>query len=146
MLAVAVGLAVLAVATGDRLDRLEAGLATGTLALVVVLALWRPGAAPTTATDLGPADWLRAVVAVGVYLGVASGYAVLGGMRDSDRLTWAATGALVLFTTTQALAVFAPILSGAVLFLAVGVVLLGTGVLADRGRRRLVADRAQATT
>ena len=45
-----------------------------------------------------------------------------------------------MFVTVQAFAVFAPILSGAALFLIVGVVLLGTGVLADRGRRRLVSE------
>ena len=56
------------------------------------------------------------------------------------RLTWLATAALVVFVTVQAFAVFAPILSAAALFLVVGVVLLGTGVLADRGRRRLVSE------
>ncbi len=145
-LGVAVVLAAVAVATGERLGRLEVGLAALVLALVVVLALWRPAANPTTATDLAPLDWVRAFVAVAAYLGVASGYAVLGGLRDSDRLTWAATAALVLFTTTQAFAVFAPILSGAVLFLAVGVVLLVTGVLADRGRRRLLTERSGVAT
>ncbi len=143
-LGAAVVLAVAAAATGERVDRLEVGLAALVLALVVVLALWRSGADPSTASDVGALDWVRAVVAVAVYLAVASGYAVLGGMRDSDRLTWAATAALVLFTTTQAFAVFAPILSGAVLFLAVGVVLLATGVLADRGRRRLLTERREA--
>lgn len=140
-LGLAVLLGVLAAVTGERLDRLEVGLASVGLVLVTLLALWRPEVDPTTATDLAPQDWLRAVVAVALYLAVASGYAVLGGARDSDRLTWAATAALVLFTTTQAFAVFAPILSGAVLFLAMGVVLLGTGVLADRGRRRLLAEQ-----
>lgn len=145
LLWVALGLAlvlgVVAVLRGERLDRLEVGLSALGLVLVVLLALWRASAEPGVASDLTPGDWLRAVVAVVVYLAVASGYAVLGGARDSDRLTWAATAALVLFTTTQAFAVFAPILSGAVLFLAVGVVLLGTGVLADRGRRRLLAEQ-----
>ena len=87
---------------------------------------------------------LRAVLSVVAYLSVASGYAVLGGMRDSWRLTWLATAALVVFVTVQAFAVFAPIVSGAALFLIVGVVLLGTGVLADRGRRRLVTEAKEA--
>ncbi|MBM6401041.1 DUF2157 domain-containing protein [Phycicoccus sonneratiae] len=146
VLGLAVVLAAAAVVTGHRLDRLEVGLAALGLVLVVLLALWRPEADPSVASDLAPGDWVRAVVAVAVYLGVASGYAVLGGARDSDRLTWAATAALVLFTTTQAFAVFVPILSGAVLFLAVGVVLLGTGVLADRGRRRLLAEREEGAS
>ena len=83
-------------------------------------------------------------MSVGLFLALSSGYAVLGGMRDSSRLTWVATAGLVVFVTTQAVAVFAPILSGAVLFLAVGAVLIGTGVLADRGRRRLTAQGKEA--
>jgi uncharacterized membrane protein len=67
-------------------------------------------------------------------------------MRDSGRLTWLATAALVVFVTVQASAVFAPIVSGAALFLIVGVVLLGTGVLADRGRRRLVTEAKPVLT
>ncbi|MBM6402910.1 DUF2157 domain-containing protein [Phycicoccus sp. CSK15P-2] len=140
VLGLAALLAGLAVLRGDRLDRLEVGLATGATVLVVLLAVWRADEDPTSTADLAVGDWARAAVAVGVYLLVASGYAVLGGMRDSGRLTWLATAALVVFVTTQALAVFAPILSGAWLFLLVGVVLLATGVLADRGRRRLAAQ------
>ena len=68
--------------------------------------------------DLPAGAWVRAVLAVVAYLVVASGYAVLGGMRDTGRLTWLATAALVVFVTVQAFAVFAPILSGAALFLA----------------------------
>ncbi|HMM93678.1 DUF2157 domain-containing protein [Phycicoccus sp.] len=143
-LGVAVVLAAAAAVTGERLDRLEVGLAAGALVAVVGLGLWRTSGDLGSTSSLTAADWARAVVAVLVYLAVTSGYAVLGGMRDSDRLTWAATAALVLFTTVQAFAVFAPILSGAVLFLAVGVVLLATGVLADRGRRRLVAEGREA--
>ncbi|PKW27270.1 DUF2157 domain-containing protein [Phycicoccus duodecadis] len=140
VVAVALVVAVAGVLTGDRLDRLEVGLATAVLALVVVLALWRPSSGALRTGELTGGDWVRAVVTVVAYLAVASGTAVLGGLRDSDRLTWLATAALVVFTTTQAFAVFAPVLSGSVLFLAVGVVLLGTGVLADRGRRRVVRE------
>ena len=53
----------------------------------------------------GSAPWSRSLA----YLAVASGYAVLGGMRDTGRLTWLATAALVVFITVQAFAVFAPI-------------------------------------
>jgi hypothetical protein len=59
--------------------------------------------------------------------------------RDLPALTGLATAALVLFTTVQSFAVFAPIISGASLFLAVGLVLLASGYLFDRARRRLVA-------
>lgn len=140
-LGVALLLAVAAGLRGDRLDRLEVGLAALALVLTSGLALWRYD---ITGND-GPLDlttgaWVRAFLAVAAYLVVASGYAALGGMRDTGRLTWLATAALVIFVTVQAFAVFAPILSGAALFLVVGVVLLTTGILADRGRRRLVRE------
>lgn len=72
---------------------------------------------------------------------LATAVAVLGVLRESQRLTVIATAALVLFVTVQAFGVFAPIFSGAALFLTLGLVLLATGYLADRGRRTLVADR-----
>lgn len=140
VLGVAVVLAAVAAAVGGRLARREVGLAAVTLVLVVVLALWRVDGGLDDVSDLSAGTWARTVVAVLVYLAVASGYAVLGGLADSGRLTWLATAALVVFTTTQAFAVFAPILSGAVLFLAVGIVLLVTGVLAERGRRHVLTE------
>jgi uncharacterized membrane protein len=143
-LGVAVLLAAAALVRGDRVDRLEVGLAALALALTVGLSLWRFDESVLDTADLPAGAWLRAVLSVAAYLAVASGYAVLGGMRDSWRLTWLATAALVVFVTVQAFAVFAPIVSGAALFLIVGVVLLGTGVLADRGRRRLVSEAKEA--
>ncbi len=143
-LAVAAGAAGLALWRGDRTDRIETGLALVALALAVGLSLWR---FDTTELDnLTAGEWARAFVAVAVYLAVASGYAVLGGMRDSVRMTWAATAALVVFTTVQATAVFSEIMSGAALFLLVGVVLIGSGILADRGRRRLVREGREAAS
>jgi uncharacterized membrane protein len=139
-LGVAVVLAGAALVRGDHVDRLEVGLAALALALTVGLSLWRFDENLLDTADLPTGAWVRAVLSVVAYLVVASGYAVLGGMRDSSRLTWLATAALVVFVTVQAFAVFAPIVSGAALFLIVGVVLLGTGVLADRGRRRLVGE------
>jgi uncharacterized membrane protein len=143
-LGVAVVLAGVAAARGDRVDRLEVGLAGLALALTVGLSLWRFDEDLLDTADLPTGAWLRAVLSVVAYLAVASGYAVLGGMRDSSRLTWLATAALVVFVTVQAFAVFAPIVSGAALFLIVGVVLLGTGILADRGRRRLVTEAKES--
>jgi uncharacterized membrane protein len=143
-LGAAVLLAVGAVIRGDRLDRIEVGLAALGLALTVGLSLWRFDEGVLDTANLPTGAWLRATLSVVAYLVVASGYAVLGGMRDSGRLTWLATGALVVFVTVQAFAVFAPIVSGAALFLLVGVVLLVTGVLADRGRRRLVTEAKEA--
>ena len=143
-LAVGVVLAGAAFVLGDRTDRLETGLAAGALAIGVGLSLWRyPGG---DLENLSAWAWVRVFVAVAVYLAAASGYAVLGGMRDSARMTWFATAALVVFTTVQAFSVFAEILSGAALFLLVGVVLIGTGILADRGRRRLVREGKEAVS
>jgi uncharacterized membrane protein len=137
-LAVGAVLAGAAILLGDRTDRLEVGLAGAALVVGVGLSLWRdPGG---DLQDLSVGAWVRVFVAVAAYLAAASGYAVLGGMRDSARMTWFATASLVVFTTVQAFAVFAEILSGAALFLLVGVVLIGTGILADRGRRRLVRE------
>jgi len=143
-LGVAIVLAGAAFVRGDRVDRLEVGLAALALALTVGLSLWRFDENLLDTADLPAGAWLRAVLSVVAYLAVASGYAALGGMRDSSRLTWLATAALVVFVTVQAFAVFAPIVSGAALFLIVGVVLLGTGILADRGRRRLVSEAKEA--
>ena len=143
-LAIAIVLAGAAFVRGDRVDRLEVGLAALALALTVGLSLWRFDENLLDTADLPTGAWLRAVLSVVAYLAVASGYAALGGMRDSSRLTWLATAALVVFVTVQAFAVFAPIVSGAALFLIVGVVLLGTGILADRGRRRLVSEAKEA--
>ena len=70
---------------------------------------------------------------------VAVGVAVLGTLRDSWQLTATATAALVVFTTFQSFAVFAQIIEGAWLFVVLGLVFLGTGVLFDRARRRLAA-------
>lgn len=123
--------------------RLEVALAAGALVAGLLLALWRPGTGTSAGVGLAPAEYVRAAVAVLLYLAVASGYAVLGASRDSGRLTLLATAAIVVFTTFQAFAVFAPILSGAALFLTVGVVLLVTGWLGDRGRRRLARGRSE---
>ncbi|HSF34665.1 MAG TPA: DUF2157 domain-containing protein [Nocardioides sp.] len=143
-LGVALALAVAALARGDRIDRFEVALAAVALAFTVGLSLWRFDEGVMDTANLPPGAVVRAVLAVVAYLLVASGYAVLGGMRDTSRLTWLATAALVVFVTVQAFAVFAPIVSGAALFLIVGLVLIGTGILADRGRRRLVSETKEA--
>jgi uncharacterized membrane protein len=87
-------------------------------------------------TDAGVAN---AAVSVVVYVVVAVGVAVVGALRESWRLTALATTALVVFTTVQSFSVFAQLLEGAWLFVALGLVFLGTGFGFDRARRRLVA-------
>jgi uncharacterized membrane protein len=143
-LGVAIVLAAAALARGGRIDRFEVALSAVAMAFTIGLSLWRFDENVMDTANLPPGAVARAVLAVVAYLLVASGYAVLGGMRDTSRLTWLATAALVVFVTVQAFAVFAPIVSGAALFLIVGLVLIGTGILADRGRRRLVSETKEA--
>jgi uncharacterized membrane protein len=125
-----------AISTGrDRLEALAPCLgAVGG----VLLVLWE---APGPVQGVVPLEgYAHAFISVAVYVVTAGWYAVLGVLRNSTRLTFLGTGALVLFTTVQSFAVFAPIITGATLFLVLGVILLGSGYLFDRGRRRLVAN------
>ncbi|MDP9443970.1 MAG: DUF2157 domain-containing protein [Actinomycetota bacterium] len=104
----------------------------------VLLVLWE---APGPVQGVVPLEgYAHAFISVAVYVVAAGWYAVLGVLRNSTRLTFLGTAALVLFTTVQSFAVFAPIITGATLFLILGVILLGSGYLFDRGRRRLVAN------
>jgi uncharacterized membrane protein len=100
----------------------------------LLLIAWEAG---SDAGSVGLEDWAHAILSVAVYLAVASGVAVVGILRDSGRLTFLALAALTVFTTVQAFAVFAQIIQGAVLFVVIGLILAGTGWLADRGRRQL---------
>ena len=133
MLAVAGALAVAGLTTRAE-SRLEVLGAAGAAAAAGGLVVWDAGG--DTVTDAGVA---KAAVSVVVYVLVAVGVAVVGALRDSWRLTVLATAALVVFTTVQSFAVFAQILEGAWLFVALGLVFLGTGWGFDRARRRLVA-------
>ena len=134
---VAVLLAIGALAVGTRWGRVEVALALGGLAVAFLLSVWRTEDLDTA--NVGAAGYARAAVAVVAFLVIATGYAALGAIRDSTRLTVVATIAVVIFVTFQAFAVFAPIISGSALFLSTGIVLIASGFLADRGRRRLLA-------
>ena len=117
-------------------ERLESLTGAGVAAAAAALAAWE------TNTDLdavGPAEWAHAAVSVTAYVAAAIGIAILGTKHDSWRLTALATGALVVFTTFQSFAVFAPIIQGAWLFVVLGLIFLGTGFTFDRARRRLAA-------
>ena len=117
-------------------DRLEALTGAGVGVAAVALAAWE------TSTDLdavGAVEWAHAAVSVTAYVAAAIGIALLGTKHDSWRLTALATGALVVFTTFQSFAVFAPIIEGAWLFVVLGLIFLGTGFTFDRARRRLAA-------
>ena len=108
------------------------------LPLATLLVLWDP-ALPDRGVVSGEA-WLSALVSVATYVVAAGSVAVLGSLRDSTGLTLVATAALVIFTTVQSFAVFAPILSGATLFLLLGAILLATGYFFDRARRVLAGN------
>ncbi len=131
------------VAARDLLGRLEVAAPAVLLLLGWLVVLWQPGGAvPGRALTGGPLTGealLRVAAVVAVFLLAALWTAVLGVLRDEPRTTAIATGALVLFTVVQSFAVFAPVLSGATLFLALGAVLAVSGWLADRGRRGLVS-------
>ena len=136
VVAVAAVAASVVLATGrSRLESLAplVGVVAG-----VLLVLWEsPVPVRGVVTTEG---YAHAFVSVAVYVVAAGWYAVLGVLRDSTRLTFVATAALVLFTTVQSFAVFAPIVTGATLFLVLGVTFLGSGYLFDRGRRHLVSN------
>ncbi len=137
--------AVAAALLADRTGRLEVAAVTAAGVVGTLLLQWQPDG-PTGASQLTGEGLARAVVAILLYLLAAAWLAALGVLRDAGGLTQLATGALVVFTVVQSFAVFEPILSGAALFLALGVVLAGAGYLVERGRRRLVADVAEVAS
>lgn len=137
-LAVAVTAVTAAAVLTRGLSQAEVLVPAASVAAGALLVLWEP---PEPLNGVVAASgYAHAFVSVAVYVLAAGWYAVLGILRDSHRLTFLATGALVLFTTVQSFAVFAPIITGAALFLVLGVVFLGTGYLFDRGRRHLTAN------
>ncbi len=135
---VAVGAAAAAVrGAATRATRVEVAVPVLALVLGAALSAWQDGSPEAAAGASGGLG--RALVAVVVYLAVTGWYAALGVLRDRPRLTVLAAVALVLFTTVQSAAVFAPLASGAALLIGVGAVLLGSAFLVERGRRGLVA-------
>ncbi|CUR61233.1 putative PE-PGRS family protein [metagenome] len=136
VLALAVaGLAAVAAAVtrpGRRL--LEPAGAIVVLVVATLLSMWQTG---TDTTSVDAADWLHAAVSVAAYVVLAVALVALGTLREHPPLTWMAMAGLVVFTTFQSFAVFAPIVTGAWLFVVLGTVFLGTGFLFDRARRGL---------
>lgn len=121
---------------GGAEDRWALLLGVVSLGFSVLFTLW-PVPDGVSLQDPSPSMYLRVAVAVLLYLATATAAAMLGALVDSQRVTILAGVMLILFTTLQAFAVFAPILSGAVLFLTLGVVLIALGWAAERGRRHL---------
>lgn len=111
------------------------------------LVLWQPSASTSAfeAPAMTPELWARTGASIVLFLAVAAWFAMLGAWREEPELTTLALIALVLFTTFQSFAVFAPIISGATLFLAVGGVMLVSGLAADRVRRLLTRRRGRGS-
>ena len=118
-----------------------------TLACGTGLVLWQPSTSTSAfeATAMTPELWARTGASIVLFLAVAAWFAMLGAWREEPELTTLALIALVLFTTFQSFAVFAPIISGATLFLAVGGVMLVSGLAADRVRRLLTRRRGRGS-
>jgi hypothetical protein len=123
-----------AVATRPGPRALEPLGAVVVLVVATLIGLWSTG---TDATDVDASDWLHAAVSVAAYVVLAVALVALGTVREHPPLSWMAMVGLVVFTTFQSFAVFAPIVTGAWLFVVLGTVFLGTGFLFDRARREL---------
>ncbi len=137
-LAMAGAAAVAAVATRPGARALEPAGAIAVLVAATLLAHWQTGT-DTTSVDasIDASDWLHAAVSVAAYVVLAVALVALGTVREHPSLTWMAMVGLVVFATFQSFAVFAPIVTGAWLFVVLGTVFLGTGFLFDRARREL---------
>ena len=127
--------AVAALVAGDGVRRLEPVGAIVVLVAATLLGLWSTG---SDAAEVDASDWLHAALSVGAYVLLAVALVALGTVREHTALTWMAMAGLVVFTTFQSFTVFAPIVTGAWLFVVLGTVFLGTGFLFDRARRELV--------
>ena len=123
-----------AMATRPGVRALEPLGAIVVLVVATLIGLWTTG---TDSTDIDAADWSHAAVSVVAYVLLAVALVALGTVRDHPPLTAMAMVGLVVFTTFQSFAVFAPIVTGAWLFVVLGTVFLGTGFLFDRARREL---------
>lgn len=140
------GLAAAALWRSDRNEQIEFGLAAAAFVFGIIFSLWRPlssdsGMLPSEFTAM---MWVRTGLAIVVFLLVAGGWAVVGARRALTVISAAAMVAVVIFTTFQSFAVFAPIISGATLFLAVGAVMILTGIVAERARRRIGSEVASS--
>jgi hypothetical protein len=126
----------LAVRAGQARLLLEPLGALAVLLIALPLAMWDVS---TDVTALDAASTARAGLGVAAYAVLAVAVAALGTVREHRALTGLAMTGLVVFTTFQSFAVFAPIVTGAWLFVVLGTVFLGTGYLFDRARRELAA-------
>lgn len=129
--------AALALAVAVVRRRAELTEVLGVLGITVVAGLLVAWGAGQDSDRVDLAAWAHAGLAVAAYVAAALWVAWLGIVHGSPRLTWIATGALVVFTTFQSFAVFAQIIQGAWLFVVLGLVLAGSGYLFDKAQRQL---------
>jgi uncharacterized membrane protein len=129
--------AVAAVLLSDAWGRAEALAVPLMLVVAALLVAWAPEGVDRFSETVTAAEVARALAATAFYVLAAGWFAAVGVHRETSYLTGVATMALVLFVVVQSFAVFEPLLSGAALFLVLGVILLVTGILAGRARKRL---------
>ncbi|WP_344448309.1 DUF2157 domain-containing protein [Actinocorallia aurantiaca] len=131
----AVAVVLAAVSVWRSSARGEIAVMLGILGAGFLLTVWDPSGSMTSPSG---AMLVRAVAGIVGYVLAAAWFAFLGTSKALPGVVPLAAGALVVFVTTQSFAIFAPLFSGAALFLVLGVVFLGTGVLAQRGRRLIM--------
>lgn len=132
--AIAVACALAGLALGDRLGRLEVAGVLVLAGLAAVMLVWDPA---VKVSDVSTEAWLHSVFSVLVYVLAAVALTALGTLRENRWISGIAMAGLVVFVTFQSFAVFGQIITGAWLFLVLGVVLLATGFLFDRARRSI---------
>lgn len=137
-----IGLAAAALWRAARNEQL--GILVALIALLVGagLSLWSPfpSSSGMVPDEFSFEMWVRTGLAIIVFLAVAGGWAVVGARAGLPVISVAATAGVVVFVTFQSFAVFAPLISGATLFLLVGTVMIITGVVAERARRRIGSE------
>ncbi len=128
--AAAVGLFV-----GSRLERFEIAGALLLSALAFGLLAWDVPMQDVISSE----QWLHSVCSIIVYVLAAVALTALGALREDRWISGLGMAGLVVFVTFQSFAVFGQIITGAWLFLVLGVVLLATGFLFDRARRQIAS-------
>ncbi|GII56857.1 hypothetical protein Pth03_52460 [Planotetraspora thailandica] len=135
----AAGIAITAavVLTG-RDGRREALAVASMIGIALLLVMWTPLGTHWYTGAFSAEQTARGVVGMLAYVLAATWFAVVAARRELSYLVYLVTAALVLFVTFQSFAVFQPLLTGAALFLTLGVVFIGSGFLVNYGRRRLM--------
>ncbi|GAA4557018.1 DUF2157 domain-containing protein [Planotetraspora kaengkrachanensis] len=127
-----------AVFLAGRDGRREVLAVVSMIVVALLLVAWAPLGTSWHTGEFSAEQTARAVEGTLAYVLAAAWFAVVAARRDLSHLVYLVTAALVLFVIIQSFAVFQPLLTGAALFLALGVVFIGSGLLVNHGRRRLM--------